>query len=829
MAKGDNQFDTGTGFEQGGDLSATLKSFQGFLERNMGPGVAGPMMQMAGPMINNMLHGTMTGPGGNAYMGAPNAITGAFGLNPGVSAYHTLNNQTMSAQMQGTQGVLNEALRQQNQNLHQWMGSSTAQADSSGFNITNMLSSMQFQLHKPQQLLQGMEETQRYMGAGSLIGLSRGAVTERQSYLNKRARGFTEGIATDFINNTQDYQGFTGLEVGQISAEVGRSGQADTLPKATQQVKQMARTIKSLQQFFKGDVGDLIDQINGLTGTDFQATFGAKSGRMLDRSAGIGFATGHTNQQMMSLAGMSARAAQGMGGDTFGAIANSQDIASILGAVRTTGSSAAFTNEQTVRAGIVNMVTDSQQSIRARDASGMYAMLLSRGETEADASAFMSSLEGQGMKLNGSTMAAAAAKAGFGDISAQDLRNASGSDVAMKYRSDGRATTFGMSARMDRMQRVRNQTLGGILRQYEGTGGILKGLQGNINGKSLSAALEGHADKAAIMGQFRTVDNLSSQALFGMSSREADRMVMAMANEDELTRISEQAGVRVDFTEMAQGMGTLGGLRSITEMAKKRPDSFSGFMQQLMGDVNLDMTDPKIAAKARKKYGEISQNMGALSSALSGKGDLNMTAKRRAAAAIGLSSAMQVLSTGKIGGKFATDEQIDEAKAIFANEGGVEAQANASADFAENADPATMERMAIEEEAAKLLKGIKKPDAAAQKLARRRAGMIRRGAKYGADDYDMLSVSGTGSAKETMFKDTINARADAARSMDKDALKDFWEVNKGTPNLMDEKAFNDMNRKEQAYNTGLGGTGAEKTNALMQMIVDMMSNFMNKN
>jgi len=256
-------------------------------------------------------------------------------------------------------------------------------------------------------------------------------------------------------------------------------------------------------------------------------------------------------------------------------------------------------------------------------------------------------------------------------------------------------------------------------------------------------------------------------------------------------------------------------------------------MQQLMGDVKLDMTDPEVAAKARKKYGEISQNMGALSRALSGKGDLNMSGKRRAQAAIGLSRAMQVLSTGKIGDKVATEEQINEAKAIFANKDGVEAQANASADFAENADPATMERLAIEEGAADLLKdaGIGNADAAQSKMARRRAGMIRRGERMGAEDYDMKSVAKgkDEAAIEGKFKKTLEARTKAARSMDKDALKDFWESKGGKEGLMDEKAFNDMNRKEQLYNTGLGGSGAEKTNALIQMIVDMMSNFMNKN
>ena len=116
-----NNYDTGSGFAQGGDPNAAIDKIAGLFERYMGPGVAGPMMGMAGPMINNALHGSMTGPGGSSYMGAPNAMAGNFGLNPGVSAYHTLNNQMMSAQMQGTQGVLNDALRQQNQGLHQWI------------------------------------------------------------------------------------------------------------------------------------------------------------------------------------------------------------------------------------------------------------------------------------------------------------------------------------------------------------------------------------------------------------------------------------------------------------------------------------------------------------------------------------------------------------------------------------------------------------------------------------------------------------------------------------------------------------------------------------
>jgi hypothetical protein len=584
-------FQSDTAFSQGGDGNALLQQIIALITKAVGPGAGGIASQFLGPSINNMVNGNVSAPGLNILGGPP-------GINPGISAYHSLNNASMGASMSSINASVNEALRQQNQGFHEWLGDTKGEAksNSAGFNVTNLLSKAQFQSHNPLAFMQGMEETQRYMGFGSAVGLSSNGANY-QATVNARAKGVTNAITKDFFANMDDYSGLGGDEIGQITSELARSGglsdQRDKdFSQATKAVKDMSKTVRQLKDFFKGGVADLIDQVNGLSGTDFQATFGKAGSRMLSMSQGVGFATGHTNEQMMRLAGMSRQASLSMGGDSFGAIATSQDIATALGASRNTGSAAdrKFTNEIQRRSGITSTITRSQQGNVARDLSGAYALLKGEGKSADDIASFMDSLSGKGVKLNGSTIADAINDQFGLDASASEISNLANDNTAMEYRSSGKATGLALKSDLALVQAQRKDMLGRLLEQ-RGMGDKINDIKGPITGSSIRAALGTGRDANEIMGAFRSLDDANSKVLLGMGSRDADLFISGQRNRDELTRISSQAGLRVDLGEMYEGVGTLSGFRNLSKLATEDVSTFDKFMKTALGTTDVDLTD----------------------------------------------------------------------------------------------------------------------------------------------------------------------------------------------------------------------------------------------
>ena len=806
-----DRFDTGTAFTQATDTQQILNSMFPMLQQMLGPAIAGPIQQFLGPTLQSFMSGSLSLPGMNM-QGAPSTWLSGGNINPGISAYHAINNSAIGANLGSVSGAINEALREQNKQFHMWMGDDAKQAtiSSSGFNVTNFLSAMQFKSHKPEEFYRAMEETQRYMGAGSSFGMSPD-MAEYQASVNQRAKGVTTAVTRDFFRNMDQYSGLGGEEVGQLTAELARTGafsggdDAD-FTNATRKVKDMAKTVKQLRMFFKGGVADLIDQVNGLSGTDFQATFGPAGAEMLARSQGIGFATGHTNQQMMALASMSGNVARSLGGDTFGAIANSQDIATALGAIRNTSGSRAFTNEQRIRAGVVTGVTRAQQSNLARDISGAYALLKGQGKSEDEIASFMSGLQGQGASLNASAIADAITDQFGIDANAGQLRNFAGGDVAMGYRHSGKATGLAMSADLDLVQRQRRQMLTHMLQQ-RGRGDLMKNLVGkDITGATIREALGGGAFADEMVGAFRSLDDANSLAMTNMSSRDLDLHIKGQANQKELDRISAQAGVRVDLGRMSEGIGTLSGLRNLSTLATDKPGSFKEFMDIALGRSGVDLSD--------KKYAKLLPNLQKVLATTSREGQ---TGKQAMMSQIGMSRAMKALVSG-------SPEEARKAAELFGDTNLTPEQLEERVrEFAEG-DKAAMRELNIGEKVSEYLKtdhyGEKDMD-----KARKRAEMVVTGEELASKDkYYTI----TDKDKKESFKKTLEARTEALRSVEaggvaKD-LKEFWKSKGGKEGLMGEEEFKTALEKESSISSAMSGAPQERIAASMQAILDLLMN-----
>jgi hypothetical protein len=566
------------------------------------PALTQQLTNLLQPIATNLLRGRVEGMGGFSLAGAPYYLNGRnFGINPGIHAYHSMNTTFMDNLMSGSRSVMDEQLRIQNARIHTnifGLSPEEAASASSGFGITNFLSKMQFNTHKPLELLQGIEEASRYLGAAPAIGLGE-EETILQTRLNERAKTIGSTIVSDYFTNMEEYEGFTGKEVGQITAELSRTGQyTGDIEQAKQATRGMAKTIKSLQEFFDGDVMDLIDQANALTGTNYQSSMGDLSSDILRKLAGTGFATGHTNRQLVALSNMSAQISNQIGTDSFGAFSNAQDTALLLGTMRIAGGDDKFSNEVATRNAITTQVTKAQQSVLARNISGAYAYLIASGKTDEEANEFVKSLNGRGVNLtNDEIVRELRAKTGNEDISTATIQNLSNTNTAMRFRSSGAATDIALGATLDSFDKSRRQNLKDILQNRGKDTSIVDSIEGAITVDSIRSALQeknySNIEIEETIGKFIGNDNKSAQAMgLGTGTRDADRIIKSYNATAEKSRLMGQAEFRVALSDITSGKGAIGGLRALSKALTdpKSTDSVGSFIKTILGDVDVDMS-----------------------------------------------------------------------------------------------------------------------------------------------------------------------------------------------------------------------------------------------
>jgi hypothetical protein len=430
-------------------------------------------------------------------------------------------------------------------------------------------------------------------------------------------------------------------------------------------------------------------------------------------------------------------------------------------------------------------------------------------------------------------------------ITAAELRNVSNTDRAMRARYSGRVTEAAFGRQTDMLERARRQTLRGLL--GDDFDEVMGAVDGPLTGESLRKALGDRQDASSIVGAFRHIDNLNSEAIFGMNSREADRMMRARASEKEINRIFDQANVRVNFSEMAQGMGTLGGLRSITQMARDKPKNFSDFMKIALGNVDINLADDK--------FKDLVGNIGDISAVLSGEDKaaldaLDLSGAQQAQAQLGTSRAFQALTQGRIGNRQATADEIKMAQDIFSGDLSMEARVEKASQFAAEADAAMVDRIQVESKASALAEKLKEVDGgvmvevkkgkkeehaslAQQRQATKRAEAMLQADKLSAiKDYVTIADddSKEGSARAKKFRDTLAARNEALGSIEKGVdmakdLENFWNTKGGKDGLMEKEEFNKMLRQESMANTGMGGSEQGQTNAILGTMLEMMQYF----
>jgi hypothetical protein len=809
---------TGSGFELpdtsigGSQITSLISSLVG--DDRLGQNIARGLE----PLLGNILSGQIKA-GATSMANGQGAMFGAGTPNPGLNAYHTFNNNALSAVLTSSQNAIQEAQRRQSEDMHRFLGASRATAAAQSddiFSVTNMMSKIAFASHQPYALQLGMEETARYMGAGSSFMMSPDMASSQES-INNRATSLTAGITSDFFQNMEKYGGMGGKQVGQITAELARTGAINRntgLEDATKAVQEMSKTVRSLRRFFDGDVADLMDNINGLTGTSFQSTFGSQSSGMINGLSATGFASGFTSSQMLSLAQGSGAVAQSLGMDPFSSLSNAQNIASYLGTARSTGDMR-FINESRFRGSMTNQVTRANSSQTARALSGAGSLLLGAlgsGESYTDAQMsraqdFLSDVRASGRSLSPDEVAAQLSGIMGNSITGEDLINSSYTTGAEVLRASGYGTEAAMQTRAGVMSNIRRSAL----RDMTGNrfNDVMSAIgDGALTVENIQGALSdvyGESRGASMAGSLARGFGRDAKSLGLGNLAESDKFLATMANQKERDRIMQQAGISKEMQSITSEMGTLSGMRAIGTLMEKASGEgglkFREAWNTLTGTTNIDMS----SAHFRKLVG----GQGG------GVGD---------EAAVGINAAISAMASRQLGGKNASKEELEMASKILDSTGAtsVEEQHALARKFARKHASAEIAQIQETKNAQKILEnmygenpfarkdssGKSVVDAAALEMAQDRAGAI-------------TGLAGAGAAegeKYAAFRKTRELYKDAIMT-GKGSLEDiqdsFWEGREGGMSRADfEKSL-----KEQ---TAITQGGPARTNKLLEDLVNMV-------
>jgi hypothetical protein len=833
MAIDTNTQDTGSAFNFS-DTQGLPEILTNFLNQLLGDDRLGQMIGRGmEPVMAPFFRGNVSGPLGMNMYGTNNAF---FNTTPdaGRGAYEAFNRQATQMMMQSSVDAVNEARRQQAQSFHMFAGRTPGQAAAMSndvLNMTNIVSRLQFATHQPDLLMRGLEEASRFQGFASVAGLS-GDTAAYQQQLNQNASNFNQALIKDYFGNMEAYGGLRGQEVGQIVAELNRTGRISNRNDADIQrsigtVQEMTKTVRALRQFFQGDVADLIDQVNALTGADFGATFGTSSSTMLNRISATGFATGHTNQQMMALAGHQTQVLQQMGADPFSSLANAEDVAMFLGASRR--QSMKLVNERRYRTGIGNMVARSNQSEAARLVTGAATYFSGQADREGNfdpdglkkAEAFMNKAQALGENLNADSLVRLLKAEGI-DATAADIMARGYTEEGELLRARGGGTQAAQNRQIAAITNSRRSTLQSMLEQRGINATEVFNRLGNKamtvdNIRNALVGSVGEQEAGNMAGHLRRVFGIDAQNILGMNAAEADRMLATAADSRESQRLREQVGFRTSLQDLTSETGTIGGLRSISTLVERYAKgdlTVKKTFDHLAGNVGINIMDEGF----RQLFGLTDD--GTLDEAAVAK----MSNEER----IGLTRVFDAAMFGKMGDKMATAEQVKQAKQILADKKLTPAQRRRLAEkFARDHDAASIEKLEQGKIAGEIYKNLYGEDFGKDKgdEALDRYGDATQRASRVDTLADLTGDVIKDKEKKAAFLRTRDAYQQALKTREGSmagVVEDFWA--QGGKDLLNREEFEKLSKREAAFGKG----GVEKQTSILENIESLIEGIIEK-
>jgi len=611
----------------------------------------GPAAMMFRPMIELAIGNSL-----RAYAGGmPYGSNGLFGpQNVGGNLIDYFTQRTMQVTMQGTQQSLEASRQEFRVAMQQTVGlpKEQAQIAAARFNLTNLGADVLFGQLQPGFMQAGLQQALGLAGVQAPFGLS-GKALSNQLQINQLGRDLSTRLMQDYLQNSQNYLGMTGQDVGQLVAESARLGHLRLRPGQTAEalapgvisrVQGMAQAVAAGRSLFGGSALDVLDQMNALTGMNVVNSLGAEDAtRVLTRMSAAMRVNLLEPGQMLKLAEGSAAVSRALGQDSFGALGAAPTIARYYtGAVQ---ANQPFVNEARMRETLIQRVTGAQESDMARAISGA-ATAIAPEQREA----FIRDVQaaGQRGRLTLDQVAAVAHQYG-GRGSGHDFWMRGYTTEGERFRATGAATGAVMSANLGMMADIRRRQVAGFL-------GIDVGRLGDATTLDEMQRRAPGLLTADRMGALTRMLNREAQAFGYSSMRELDSAMIGQRDtmqQEELIR--QQSGIEAGMIRLGRTRGVLG-LFSFVKQAQApgaQQATLQGALESFMGkDMNLKWADVARAAGGGKDAGALAQwvNEGAADKQLY----------------LGLDVLMNALYTGTIGNRNLTADEYTEYRKMLA-------------------------------------------------------------------------------------------------------------------------------------------------------------------
>lgn len=561
----------------------------------------------------------------------------------GLNLVHALRTQSVDATLlaagEAEDSVRRESLNQWYRALYPDMSEGEIESKiDAPLSATGAIQKMVFNAqHQPDRLMAGLREGIQYLGtAPYLPGTTSDEGIEAQLRIRQEASTMAEAVQRDALVNPEEYGGLTGEEKGQVFAELARTGAfnaarkeaadiedpgaaMDQLGKQTvEMTRQASQAIKAFKHLFQGSVPEVLDQINGLMGTDVMQTFSEGGRELAQTMVATGMATGYTPDQMISFSGMSRQLSQAKGLDPWGSVASGTLAAQLVDIHTKTEGGGRFVNEQRFRENMIRRTTGAQESGISRDIAGAFALIQSSVGQEA-ADKFIDDLGDD--TIRGTSDVVSAANTALGPESAvtgMDLKNASYSAAAETYRAEGGTGMLALRSNMEFVNRIKRDSLRSSLHAAGVSDSDVSDIMGSLDDKSLTTdnvmdAVEGSIENApAFEGAWRRRATQMAQGMtMGNNSFESDAMLTAITNDEAYDNMQQQIADSVALQETFKGRGNVSGLGNLQhvidalEEADGADISMRDVFRAATGSDNVDIPEEQMRPFLGKNIDEM--------------------------------------------------------------------------------------------------------------------------------------------------------------------------------------------------------------------------------
>jgi len=564
-----------TPYSTGTDTGSGM--IEALLSRLMGP----EMSQMLSGVIANAIgKANINLPGGGALGAGNNSLFGP--MNAGMGVLNSFQRNMLDRMTEGARKSDAEArmsFRQHFYSTVMGMAPAAAQHHSANSFVMNKGIDMMFSSDRAKSRA-GLVIAGQHMGAAAVgfgnFGMQ-GAARDDQVRINAQVTKAIDTISSDFEQNRGLFGGATSAQFGGIVRDMARTGEIHRGMGVTD-MQEAVRTGVRASMGFGAAVG-----ANPLQARDFMNA--TTSMHMVG-------ALGGTRAEKLAFRMQAAQMMSGVGPNVFQSLAaplvqmqmqlglqvpaheNAAIMMQTAGILAPAsqmpgGTSGFFTNEASMREGVLRTVFSQSQSERARMITGAMSILKGQGADDTALRAFRSKLGGGDI-----TAGSIAAAAGLQGVGAETLLAAGNTNEAIRFRAEGAGVTEATADHANRAVRALSREARGIIGgegmlgakgKRVSTDTIMRAFEknaGDIEKTFNELGIQGGPERARAEGQIMTITGDLAGTLGFKSAHELTAFTARMTPEARAQR-EEREGMITRIHDATKTLGKVSGIDAL--------------------------------------------------------------------------------------------------------------------------------------------------------------------------------------------------------------------------------------------------------------------------